>query len=157
MRKPGKRNLRHSGKEKFLTERSGPTIRKRRTSGLGGGCWAMWGGMVLGGWAAGQGDPFLNLAAFLSLNKDGGWFGLLLITSNNICSVLSSKHFFSLHSGVLDNSGGKVLVQKVAGQSGYRESYSNGIQSLSLPRWRESFVVSGTPSLRGTLLTRVLG
>lgn len=113
--------------------------------------------MVLGGWAAGQGDPFLNLAAFLSLNKDGGWFGLLLITSNSICSVLSSKHFFSLHSGVLDNSGGKVLVQKVAGQSGYRESYSNGVQSLSLPRWRESFVVSGTPSLRGTLLTRVLG
>lgn len=115
------------------------------------------GGTVLGGWAAGQGDPFLNLIAFLSLNKDGGWFGLLLITSNNICSVLSSKHFFSLPSGVLDNSGGKVLVQKVAGQSGYRESYSNGVQSLSLPRWRESFVVSGTPSLWGTLLTRVLG
>lgn len=48
----------------------------------------------------------------------------------------------AVHRGVLDNSGGKILVQKVAGQSGYRGSYSNGVQSLSLPRWRESFIVS---------------
>uniref|UniRef100_A0AAA9SNY5 Vitrin n=1 Tax=Bos taurus TaxID=9913 RepID=A0AAA9SNY5_BOVIN len=48
----------------------------------------------------------------------------------------------AVHSGVLDNSGGKILVRKVAGQSGYKGSYSNGVQSLSLPRWRESFVVS---------------
>ncbi|ELR51929.1 Vitrin, partial [Bos mutus] len=48
----------------------------------------------------------------------------------------------AVHSGVLDNSGGKILVRKVAGQSGYKGSYSNGVQSLSLPRWRESFVIS---------------
>nr|XP_019825569.1 PREDICTED: vitrin isoform X3 [Bos indicus] len=53
----------------------------------------------------------------------------------------------AVHSGVLDNSGGKILVRKVAGQSGYKGSYSNGVQSLSLPRWRESFVVSGEPAL----------
>ncbi|XP_012869060.1 PREDICTED: vitrin [Dipodomys ordii] len=48
-----------------------------------------------------------------------------------------------VHSGVLGNSGGKILVRKVAGQSGYKGTYSNGVQSLSLPRWRESFIVSG--------------
>ncbi|XP_070235838.1 vitrin isoform X2 [Bos mutus] len=53
----------------------------------------------------------------------------------------------AVHSGVLDNSGGKILVRKVAGQSGYKGSYSNGVQSLSLPRWRESFVISGEPAL----------
>ncbi|MEJ1287154.1 vitrin [Cricetulus griseus] len=63
----------------------------------------------------------------------------------------------AVHSGVLDNSGGKILVQKVAGQSGYKGSYANGIQSLSLPRWRESFIISGEatkayekPSITGT-------
>ncbi|XP_073905605.1 vitrin isoform X3 [Castor canadensis] len=55
---------------------------------------------------------------------------------SSVCSA-------AVHSGVLDNSGGDILVRKVAGQSGYRGSYSNGVQSLSLPRWRESFIVSG--------------
>ncbi|XP_045142962.1 vitrin [Echinops telfairi] len=48
----------------------------------------------------------------------------------------------AVHSGVLDHSGGKILVRKVAGQSGYKGSYSNGVQSLSLPRWTASFVIS---------------
>jgi len=51
---------------------------------------------------------------------------------------------FSPCSGIIDNTGGKVLVQKVAGHSGYHGSFSNGVRSLSLPRWRESFLVSGT-------------
>ncbi|KAM6179728.1 vitrin isoform 2-T2 [Erethizon dorsatum] len=55
----------------------------------------------------------------------------------------------AVHSGVLDNSGGKILVQKVAGQSGYKGSYSNGVQSLSLPRWRESFIVSESKPKKG--------
>lgn len=55
----------------------------------------------------------------------------------------------AVHSGVLDNSGGKVLVQKVAGQSSYKGSYSNGVQSASLPRWRESFIVSESKPKRG--------
>lgn len=55
----------------------------------------------------------------------------------------------AIHSGVLDNSGGKILVRKVAGQSGYKGSYSNGVQSLSLPRWRESFIVAESKPQKG--------
>ncbi|XP_008762649.1 vitrin isoform X1 [Rattus norvegicus] len=55
----------------------------------------------------------------------------------------------AVHSGVLDDSGGKILVRKVAGQSFYKGSYSNGVQSLSLPRWRESFVVSESKPQKG--------
>uniref|UniRef100_A0A8D2DHZ9 Vitrin n=1 Tax=Sciurus vulgaris TaxID=55149 RepID=A0A8D2DHZ9_SCIVU len=55
----------------------------------------------------------------------------------------------AVHSGVLDNSGGKILVRKVAGQSGYKGSFSNGVQSLSLPRWRESFIVSESKPQKG--------
>ncbi|XP_006882418.1 PREDICTED: vitrin [Elephantulus edwardii] len=55
----------------------------------------------------------------------------------------------AIHSGVLDNSGGKILVRKVAGLSGYRGSYFNGVQSLSLPRWRESFIISGGKPKKG--------
>ncbi|XP_008160467.2 vitrin [Eptesicus fuscus] len=64
------------------------------------------------------------------------------VYGTNVYASYSSVCAAAVHSGLLDNSGGKVLVQKVAGQSGYRGSYSNGVQSLSLPRWRESFVVS---------------
>ncbi|KAK1333157.1 hypothetical protein QTO34_006694 [Cnephaeus nilssonii] len=66
------------------------------------------------------------------------------VYGTNVYASYSSVCAAAVHSGLLDNSGGKVLVQKVAGQSGYRGSYSNGVQSLSLPRWRESFVVSDT-------------
>lgn len=110
------------------------------------GCWAeAWfraGPQV----SAGQGKPFRPLTAFLALSKDGGGFEILWISSNTIFSVPPSKQLFSLPSGVLDNSGGRILVRKVAGQSGYKGSYANGVQSASLPRWRESFVVSGTPA-----------
>lgn len=61
---------------------------------------------------------------------------------SSVCSA-------AVHSGVLDNSGGKILVQKVAGQSGYKGSYFNGVQSLSLPRWRESFIVSESKPKKG--------
>ncbi|KAM4867008.1 vitrin [Thomomys bottae] len=54
-----------------------------------------------------------------------------------------------VHSGVLGNSGGKILVRKVAGQSGYKGTYSNGVQSLSLPRWRDSFIVSERKPQKG--------
>lgn len=47
-------------------------------------------------------------------------------------------------SGVITNAGGKVIVKKMAGQNIYKGSNSNGVRSLSLPKWRESFVVSGT-------------
>ncbi|XP_005630390.2 vitrin isoform X1 [Canis lupus familiaris] len=64
------------------------------------------------------------------------------VYGTDIYASYSSVCGAAIHSGVLDNSGGKIVVRKVAGQSGYKGSYSNGIQSLSLPRWRESFIVS---------------
>ncbi|XP_076961302.1 vitrin [Callospermophilus lateralis] len=64
------------------------------------------------------------------------------VYGTGIYASYSSVCGAAVHSGVLDNSGGKILVQKVAGQSGYKGSFSNGVQSLSLPRWRESFIVS---------------
>ncbi|XP_049726413.1 vitrin isoform X2 [Elephas maximus indicus] len=65
------------------------------------------------------------------------------VYGTDVYASYSSVCGAAVHSGVLDNSGGKILVRKVAGQSGYKGSYSNGVQSLSLPRWRESFIVSG--------------
>lgn len=64
------------------------------------------------------------------------------VYGTDVYASYSSVCGAAVHSGVLDNSGGKILIRKVAGQSGYKGSYSNGVQSLSLPRWRESFVVS---------------
>ncbi|XP_048340415.1 vitrin isoform X1 [Sphaerodactylus townsendi] len=64
------------------------------------------------------------------------------VYGTDIYASFSSVCSAAIHSGIIDKSGGKILVQKVAGQSGYKGSYANGIQSLSLPRWRESFIVS---------------
>lgn len=50
---------------------------------------------------------------------------------------------FVVFSGVITNSGGKVIVMKMAGQAIYKGSLANGVRSLSLPNWRESFSVSG--------------
>uniref|UniRef100_A0A8C3RZU3 Cochlin n=2 Tax=Chelydra serpentina TaxID=8475 RepID=A0A8C3RZU3_CHESE len=63
------------------------------------------------------------------------------VYGTDIYASFSSVCGAAVHSGTIDNSGGKILVQKVAGQSGYRGSFSNGIRSLSLPRWRESFIM----------------
>lgn len=60
----------------------------------------------------------------------------LTIISVTLCFVFA-------HSGVITNTGGKVIVRKMAGQNIYKGSNSNGVRSLSLPKWRESFVVSG--------------
>uniref|UniRef100_A0A6J0UK71 Vitrin n=1 Tax=Pogona vitticeps TaxID=103695 RepID=A0A6J0UK71_9SAUR len=64
------------------------------------------------------------------------------VYGTDIYASFSSICGAAIHSGTINKSGGKILVQKVAGQSGYRGSFSNGIRSLSLPRWRESFIVS---------------
>ncbi|XP_014688422.1 vitrin [Equus asinus] len=71
------------------------------------------------------------------------------VYGTDIYASYSSVCGAAVHSGVLDNSGGKILVRKVAGQSGYKGSYSNGVQSLSLPRWRESFIVSEAKPQKG--------
>ncbi|KFQ71650.1 Vitrin, partial [Phaethon lepturus] len=64
------------------------------------------------------------------------------VYGTDIYASFSSVCNAAIHSGIIDNAGGKILVQKVAGHSGYRGSFSNGVRSLSLPRWRESFLVS---------------
>lgn len=56
---------------------------------------------------------------------------------------LSNKSLSFAPSGVITNAGGKVIVKKMAGQNIYKGSSSNGVRSLSLPKWRESFVVTG--------------
>ncbi|XP_062934596.1 vitrin [Cynocephalus volans] len=78
------------------------------------------------------------------------------VYGTDVYASYSSVCGAAVHSGVLDNSGGKILVRKVAGQSGYRGSYSNGVQSLSLPRWRESFVVSESKPKKGVTYPSVL-
>ncbi|KAM9017911.1 LOW QUALITY PROTEIN: vitrin [Ara ararauna] len=64
------------------------------------------------------------------------------VYGTDIYASFSSICNAAIHSGIIDNAGGKILVQKVAGHSAYRGSFSNGVRSLSLPRWRESFLVS---------------
>ncbi|NXK85088.1 VITRN protein, partial [Amazona guildingii] len=64
------------------------------------------------------------------------------VYGTDIYASFSSVCNAAIHSGIIDNAGGKILVQKVAGHSAYRGSFSNGVRSLSLPRWRESFLVS---------------
>ncbi|KAI4034170.1 vitrin [Homo sapiens] len=71
------------------------------------------------------------------------------VYGTDVYASYSSVCGAAVHSGVLDNSGGKILVRKVAGQSGYKGSYSNGVQSLSLPRWRESFIVLESKPKKG--------
>ncbi|XP_023567050.1 vitrin isoform X2 [Octodon degus] len=78
------------------------------------------------------------------------------VYGTGIYASYSSVCGAAVHSGVLDNSGGKILVQKVAGQSGYKGSYSNGVQSLSLPRWRESFIVSESQPKKGVTYPSIL-
>ncbi len=38
-------------------------------------------------------------------------------------------------------------MMKMAGQTVYKGSFANGVRSLSLPNWRESFSVSGSLDL----------
>ncbi|NXA51710.1 VITRN protein, partial [Nothocercus julius] len=64
------------------------------------------------------------------------------VYGTDIFASFSSVCSAAIHSGIIDNAGGKILVRKVAGHSGYRGSFSNGVRSLSLPRWRESFLVA---------------
>ncbi|KFV87358.1 Vitrin, partial [Struthio camelus australis] len=64
------------------------------------------------------------------------------VYGTDIYASFSSVCSAAIHSGIIDNTGGKILVQKVAGHAGYRGSFSNGVRSLSLPRWRESFLVA---------------
>uniref|UniRef100_A0A667Z5R9 Vitrin n=1 Tax=Myripristis murdjan TaxID=586833 RepID=A0A667Z5R9_9TELE len=76
------------------------------------------------------------------------------VYGTGVFASISSICNAAIHSGVITNSGGKVIVRKMAGQNIYKGTNSNGVRSLSLPKWRESFVVSGI-KLRNTVQTAI--
>ncbi|XP_018118474.1 vitrin isoform X2 [Xenopus laevis] len=80
---------------------------------------------------------------FLAKCPAGCQEGKHRVYGTDIYASFSSICTAAIHSGLIDNNGGKIFIRKVAGQSGYKGSYSNGIRSLSLPRWKESFVIAG--------------
>ncbi|XP_015713067.1 vitrin isoform X1 [Coturnix japonica] len=78
------------------------------------------------------------------------------VYGTDIYASFSSVCSAAIHSGAIDNTGGKILVQKVAGHAGYRGSFSNGVRSLSLPRWRESFLISEGKPRKGVTYPSIL-
>ncbi|XP_037534127.1 vitrin isoform X1 [Nematolebias whitei] len=78
------------------------------------------------------------------------------VYGTGVFASISSICNAAIHSGVITNSGGKVIVRKMAGQNVYKGSNSNGVRSLSLPKWRESFVVSVGKPKKGVLYPSTL-
>ncbi|XP_031655896.1 vitrin isoform X1 [Oncorhynchus kisutch] len=73
------------------------------------------------------------------------------VYGTGVFASISSICNAAIHSGVITNSGGKVIVRKMAGQNIYKGSNSHGLRSLSLPKWRESFVVSVGKPKKGVI------
>ncbi|XP_061140665.1 vitrin isoform X2 [Syngnathus typhle] len=73
-----------------------------------------------------------------------------------VFASISSICNAAIHSGIITNSGGKVIVRKMAGQNIYKGSNSNGVRSLSLPKWRESFVVTEGKPKKGVIYPATL-
>lgn len=78
------------------------------------------------------------------------------VYGTGVFASISSICNAAIHSGVITNTGGKVIVKKMAGQSVYKGSNSNGVRSLSLPKWRESFVVSVGKPKKGVIYPSTL-
>ncbi|XP_062320356.1 vitrin isoform X8 [Osmerus eperlanus] len=78
------------------------------------------------------------------------------VYGTGVFASISSICNAAIHSGVITNSGGKVIVRKMAGQNIYKGSLSNGVRSLSLPKWRESFTVSVGKPKKGVLYPSTL-
>ncbi|XP_070771913.1 vitrin [Enoplosus armatus] len=78
------------------------------------------------------------------------------VYGTGVFASISSICNAAIHSGVLTNTGGKVIVRKMAGQNIYKGSNSNGVRSLSLPKWRESFVVSVGKPKKGVIYPSTL-
>lgn len=78
------------------------------------------------------------------------------VYGTGVFASISSICNAAIHSGVITNAGGKVIVRKMAGQSIYKGSNSNGVRSLSLPKWRESFVVSVGKPKKGVIYPHTL-
>ncbi|KPP77001.1 vitrin-like [Scleropages formosus] len=64
------------------------------------------------------------------------------VYGSRIFASISSICNAAIHGGIITNAGGSVIVRKVAWRDSYNGSFSNGVRSLSLPRWRESFIVT---------------
>ncbi|XP_016526677.1 vitrin isoform X9 [Poecilia formosa] len=78
------------------------------------------------------------------------------VYGTGVFASISSICNAAIHSGVITNAGGKVIVRKMAGQNVYKGSNSNGVRSLSLPKWRESFVVSVGKPKKGVIYPSTL-
>ncbi|XP_074532578.1 vitrin isoform X7 [Halichoeres trimaculatus] len=78
------------------------------------------------------------------------------VYGTSIYASISSICNAAIHSGVITNAGGKVIVRKMAGQNVYKGSNSYGVRSLSLPKWRESFVVSVGKPKKGVIYPSTL-
>ncbi|XP_047459332.1 vitrin isoform X3 [Mugil cephalus] len=78
------------------------------------------------------------------------------VYGTGVFASISSICNAAIHSGIITNSGGKVIVNKMAGQNSYKGSNSYGVRSLSLPKWRESFVVSVGKPKKGVIYPSTL-
>ncbi|XP_041803120.1 vitrin isoform X2 [Chelmon rostratus] len=78
------------------------------------------------------------------------------VYGTDVFASISSICNAAIHSGIITNAGGKVIVRKMAGQNIYKGSNSNGVRSLSLPKWRESFVVSVGKPKKGVIYPSTL-
>nr|XP_020459994.1 vitrin isoform X2 [Monopterus albus] len=78
------------------------------------------------------------------------------VYGTDVFASISSICNAAIHSGVITDTGGKVIVRKMAGQDTYKGSNSNGVRSLSLPKWRESFVVSVGKPKKGVIYPSTL-
>ncbi|XP_046699165.1 vitrin isoform X1 [Silurus meridionalis] len=78
------------------------------------------------------------------------------VYGTGVFASISSICNAAIHNGVITNSGGKVIVKKMAGQAQYKGSFANGIRSLSLPNWRESFTVSVGKPKKGVIYPATL-
>ncbi|XP_016116319.1 vitrin [Sinocyclocheilus grahami] len=78
------------------------------------------------------------------------------VYGTGVFASISSICNAAIHSGAITNSGGKVIVMKMAGQAIYKGSFANGVRSLSLPNWRESFSVSVGKPKKGVIYASTL-
>lgn len=78
------------------------------------------------------------------------------VWGTDIYASVSSVCVAAIHSGVISNGGGKILVRKIPNSSSYKGTLSNGVRSLSLPRWRESFVVLAPKLQKGVTYPSIL-
>ncbi|XP_073728967.1 vitrin isoform X2 [Misgurnus anguillicaudatus] len=78
------------------------------------------------------------------------------VYGTEVFASISSICNAAIHSGVISNSGGKVIVKKMAGQASYKGSLANSVRSLSLPTWRESFSVSVGKPKKGVIYPSTL-